>query len=106
MDQSINVILKAIDEAINKFQSSIPDIQNMIYDELQPLIKQIQIKDGKLLNNVENLKLIGNLKNKLEKIIINADYKKSVQSFIDSFSSISNLQKEYFSQFNKEFKPK
>lgn len=106
MEQSIQEILKTIDDAINKFQGKMPGIQKMVYEELQPMLKEIQIKDGKLLNNIENLKLIGSLKNKLEKIIISADYKKSVERFIESFTSVSNLQQNYFSQFNKQYKPK
>jgi hypothetical protein len=106
VEQSIKDILSTIDSAIANFQDAIPDIQKMVYDELQPLIKQLQIKNGKLLNNLENLKLIGTLKNKLEKIIISGEYKKSVQSFIDSFSAVSNLNNDYFAQFNKKYKPK
>jgi hypothetical protein len=106
MDQSIEDILKTIDKAINKFQSAIPGIQRLVFEELQPLIKQIEIKDGKLLNNVNNLKLIGSLKNKLEKIILSPDYKKAVQNFLDSFTAVTNLQQDYFKQFNKDLKPK
>lgn len=105
MEQSISDILKTIDNAINKFQDAIPGIQKLVYDELQPLLKSIQIKDGRLLNNVENLKLIGGLKNKLEKIIISAQYKKSVEEFVQSFTTVGNLQQDYFAQFNKKFTP-
>jgi hypothetical protein len=104
LEQSIKQILSTIDEAIGKFQSSIPGIQKLVYDELQPMLKEIKIKDGKILNNVDNLRLIGNLKNKLEKIIVSTEYKKSVQSFIDSFGVVSNLQQDYFAQFNDKFK--
>ncbi len=106
MEKSIKAILSTIDEAINQFQNAIPGIQKLVYDELQPLVKQLQIKNGKLLNNLENLKLIGTLQNKLEKIIISAEYKSSVQKFVDSFSAVSNLNNDYFSQFNKKYKPK
>jgi len=106
MEKSINDILSTIDEAIAKFQDKIPGIQKLILEELQPLIKEFDVKDGRILNNLKNLKLIGDLRNKLEKIIINADYKKSVTSFIDSFNAVSLLNNNYFSQFNNKFKPK
>lgn len=106
MEQSIKAILSTIDDAIAKFQDAIPGIQKLVYEELQPIVKELQVKNGKLLNNVDNLKLIGTLQNKLEKIIISAEYKKSVQSFIDSFTTVSNLNNDYFSQFNKKYKPK
>jgi hypothetical protein len=106
VEQSIKNILSTIDDAIANFQDSIPGIQKIVYDELQPLIKQLQIKNGKLLNNIDNLRLLGNLQNKLEKVIISVEYKKSVQGFIDSFTAVSNLNNEYFSQFNKKYTPK
>lgn len=106
MEDSLKKILSTIDDAIANFQNAIPGIQKIVFDELQPLIKQFDIKDGKLLNNVKNLKLIGNLQNKLQKIIINADYQKSVNDFVESFNLISSLQQDYFKQFNQKFKPK
>jgi hypothetical protein len=106
LEQSIQKILSTIDDAIAKFQNAIPSIQKLVYDELQPLVKQLQVKNGKLLNNVDNLKLIGSLKNKLERVIASADYKNAVQKFVDSFSEVSNLNNEYFAQFNKKYKPK
>lgn len=106
MEDSIKSILKAIDSAIEKFQDKIPGIQKIMYETLQPLIKNLEVKDGKLLNNVQNLKLIGELKNKLENIIINPEYKKSVNDFVDGFTAVSNLQQEYFKQFGQQYKAK
>lgn len=106
MEQSIEDILKTIDQAIAGFQDKIPGLQKLIFEELQPLLKEIDIKNGKILNNIKNLKLLGSLKNKLEKVIINAEYKSSVTRFIESFSAVSNLQNNYFAQFNHKFRPK
>ncbi len=105
MDKTINKILTTIDEAIDTFEKSVPGIQKSILEELQPLIKELEIKNGKILNNVDNLKLILNIKNKLEKIIISPDYKKQVQKFIDFFGIVTDLNNTYFSQFNNKFTP-
>lgn len=102
----IKEILKTIDDAIAKFQDAIPGIQKLIYEGLQPLIKNFKIKDGRLLNDVENLRIIGDLKNKLQKIIMSADYSKSVNGFTESFAAVSLLNNAYFADFNKKFKPK
>src|ERR1035437_8686668 len=76
-----------------------------MYDELQPLLKIIETKNGNLLNNVTNLKLLGQLKNKLQNIIVNPEYKAAVQTFIDSYDTLSVLNMNYFKQFNQAFKP-
>lgn len=105
MEDSVKAILSTIDDAISNFQSSIPGVQKMVYDELQPVLKQLQVKNGRLLNNVENLKLIGTLKMKLQKVIVNAQYKESVKEFLDSYNQVANLNIEYFKQFNDKYKP-
>lgn len=105
MDQSIQDILNTIDSAISDFQDTIPDIQKSVYDELQPMLKEFQVKNGMLLNNLDNLKLLSKLQAKLERIIITAEYKQNVQAFIDSFSIISNLNLVYFRQFNQNLSP-
>ncbi len=100
MEKSIEKILATLDGAIAGFQDSVPAIQRQIHDEMQVVIKKLVIKDGKLLNNLENLKLISALKVKIQKIILNPAYKNSVEKFIESFTDVSNLNQEYFSQFN------
>lgn len=106
MEQSIKDILQTIDGAIKSFNSKIPGVQKIMIEELMPLIKDLQVKDGRLLNNLNNLKLIGAIQNKLEKIILTAEYKKSVSKFIESFGAISELNNSYFAQFNKKYTPK
>lgn len=102
----IKKILATIDDAIAGFQNDIPSIQKKLLDELQPLLKELEIKDGKLLNNVKNLKLIGDVKNRLEKIILTGQYKDAVNTFIQSFDQVSSLQQNYFAQFNQKYTPK
>lgn len=97
--------MQAIDDAINTFQDKIPGLQKSMFDGLQPLLKQLQLKNGKLINNVDNLKFLGQIKNKLEKIIISPEYKDAVQEFINSYNTLAALNLNYFSQFNEKYKP-
>lgn len=97
--------MQAIDDAINTFQDKIPGLQKTMFDGLQPLLKELQLKNGKLINNVDNLKFLGQIKNKLEKIIISPEYKDAVQEFINSYNTLAALNLNYFSQFNEKYKP-
>ena len=105
MEQSIKDILKTIDDAINNFQNNVPAVQKKMLTELLPLIKELEVSRGSILNNVNNLKLLGKIQNKLDELLINKSYKSDVQAFIDSYTQISKLNIEYFSQFNKKYKP-
>ncbi len=99
-------ILKTIQESIDKFQTRIPELQNLVYKELLPLLKELDVKNGNLLNNLNNLKALGDIKNKVERIIITGKYKEIVKDFIESFTQLSNLNNQYFWEFNNKYKPK
>lgn len=103
--QSVNAILKLISDAVAGFQKTIPGIQDKTFKELQPIIKDLQTKNGRILNNVDNLRLIGSLRNKLEKIVLNAEYKNAIRDFTDSFTALDDLNLRYFKQFNKKYSP-
>ncbi len=101
----IKKIVETTEKAIEKFNKNIPGIEKKLLNEITLLIKELQLKDGKILSNIENLKLINSLKKKLEKLVLNKEYAKSVADFAKSFTLVSNLQNEYFAQFADKFKP-
>lgn len=105
MEPLITDILAEIDAAVVAFQETVPGVQSAIFEELQPIIKQLQLKNGRILNNVSNLKLIGQLQNKLERLIITTEYKAAVSSFLDTFKKVADLNHAYFKQFNAKFTP-
>lgn len=105
MDKSIQNILDTIDGAISGFDESIPGIQKKVYEALQPMLKELDIKNGVLVNSVKNLKLIGTIQNQIESVILDAGYKSTVKTFTDNFLLLSTFNNDYFSQFNKDFKP-
>ncbi len=104
-DKTIKEILKAIEGSVADFQKAIPGIQADVSEELFNQLKELQVQGGRVLNSVQNLKLIGEIKNKLERLIIRNGYKDSVKQFIAAFDVISDLHLQYFSQFNAKYKP-
>jgi hypothetical protein len=104
-DKTIKEIFKAIEGSIFDFQKAIPGIQKSVSDELFNQLKELQTSNGRVLNSVQNLKLIGEIKNKLERLIISNGYRDSVKQFIAAFDVVSNLHLQYFSAFNAKYKP-
>lgn len=98
-------IINEISTAINQFGGNIPELEKRMLTLLDDLTKQLDVKGGKVLANVNNLKLIANLSKKLNKIVLNNDYLKNVKGFIKVFDTVTNLQNEYFSQFNEKYSP-
>jgi hypothetical protein len=104
--QTFEKILQLIDQSTTDFQGSIPDMQKKIYGDLQEYIKKLDLRDGRIMNNLQNLQLIGQIKNRLRKILSGKDYNKLVSDFTEAFDEVANLNQQYFADFNFKFKPK
>lgn len=104
-DKIIKDILDHIDRSINDFSKTIPGIQEDVAKELLDQIKQLETSQGRVLNSVQNLKLIGQIKARLERLIVSNGYKESVKQFITAFDLVESLQNSYFSLFNAQYKP-
>lgn len=104
-DKTIRAIISTMDDAIAKFQKGIPVIQRGVVESLINQLKELETQDGRMLNSVQNLKLINQVRNKLERLIISEGYKDSVKQFIEAFDVVSDLHIQYFKLFNNKFKP-
>jgi len=105
MPQQFNKLIQIIDDAINKFQERIPDVQMRLYEQLSDELDALKTSGGRILSTTENLKLIISIKNKLEKLLLNNDYVSQVKNLLTAFDAISDFHNNYFSQFNAKFKP-
>lgn len=105
VDKTVKAILDQIDSAINRFQKNIPGIQQGLFDTLLEQMKDLSVQGGKVLNSVQNLKLVMAIKNKLERLIVSEGYKEDVKDFIKAFDALDNLHTQYFAAFNQKFKP-
>ena len=61
---------------------------------------------GNLKSTVANIKIIGGIKSKLTKLVLNDDYLASVKDFVNAYNDIAELQNAYWSLAESEFKPK
>lgn len=100
LEKIINDLSDAVSSASDSFNSNIDGIQKQIYDDVELLVKNLDITNGKLDNTVNNIKSIGAIKGKIEKIILNPDYIDSVKSYTDAFNAVSKLQDSYFREMS------
>jgi hypothetical protein len=104
VEQFQKELLKMIDDAVAKFGSVIPDIERNTLSRLQLLIKDLDIRNGVVLNNVKNLKTIGKLSAEIKKAVVSPKYVAAVQEFVNVFNTVAELQMKYFNT-NFEMKP-
>jgi hypothetical protein len=102
-----NKILKTIDKALTDFDKQIPALQKQVWDNIQKQIQRLDVDDsGSLKQTVNNMQILGSVKNKLNRLILNDDYLSHVKEFADAFNTLATLQTEYWTAAEKDFKPK
>jgi len=92
----IDDILKTIDGANKQFASTLDKSQARLLAEALDLVRTLDIKNGKIAPSIANLKLISNIKAKLNKAVVNSDYLKSVKDLVVNFDTIQATQNIYF----------
>jgi hypothetical protein len=106
MANSIDKLLQTIEAESTKFNNKLPAIERKLLDEVSLLIKEFSIKDGKILSNIDNLKLLNKIKGKLGKLVFSKEYVKDVSDFVRTYSTVAAMQGDYFKGQDKNFKAK
>lgn len=95
-------LLKLIEDAVNTFEGQLPAIERNMLSRIQLLIKELEIKNGTILNTTANLKLIGRINAELKSAILSPKYLEAVQEFVNVFNKVATLQQKYFkTNFNE-----
>ena len=95
---------KELESSIEIFNKSIPGIQDNIASELELLVKDLELRNGRLVMSAKNLRVIARIKGKIEGIIRNRRYIKQVAEFARAFDRITQLQNSYFQALSNEFR--
>jgi len=106
MPTSYNDIIKTITKALKGFDKSIPGLQDKLYQEMLEQVKRLDTKSGNLSVTVKNLSILNSIKGKLNRIILNPEYKGEIKEFLKSFNAVYNLQFEYWKGVESTFKPR
>ncbi|MCW3466503.1 hypothetical protein [Chitinophaga nivalis] len=102
-------IIKQINDLVEKsaetFNGKVPLLQQKVFDEISGLLKGLVLKNGRIQANISNVRLIGMIARKLQKLILDEGYKSDVTEYMKAFNGISSLQNDYFKALNKRYKP-
>ena len=102
----IKQLHELIDGSVDNFNASIPGIQDNIAMRMSVLIKDLDIDNqGNIVNNVKNLRLMGQIKQEITNIVLNKQLEANVGEFLSKFTDVATLQNQYFKSMNKSFKP-
>jgi hypothetical protein len=96
VEQYQKELLKLLESATENFSKALPEVEQQALRRVELLVKDLEIKNGNILNTVSNLRVIGRIKAELEGAIMTPKYIKAVQEFVNVFDAIAEVQKAYF----------
>ena len=99
-------ILKTIKSALSRFDDKIPAMQGELYKLMLEEIKRLDTSGDTVKVTVKNLSTLNSIKNKLNRIILNPEYKGEIKEFAKSFNNVYKLQFEYWKEAEATFKPR
>ena len=99
-------ILKAIKRALARFDKKIPAMQSELYKLMIAEIKRLDTNGDTVKVTVKNLSILASVKAKLNRLILNPEYKAEIKEFAKSFNEVYKLQFEYWKEAESTFKPR
>jgi len=99
-------ILKEIKRALARFDKKIPAMQSELYKLMLAEIKRLDTSGDTVKVTVKNLSILASIKNKLNRLILNPEYRAEVKEFAKAFNSVYALQFDYWKEADKTFKPR
>jgi len=86
------------------FLERLPAVQRRVFEKLLERLSKLQTKDGNILFNSENKRIIESLRTYIHDELLSTDYPKAVKNFSDEFITQGNLTKSYYqSAFDTTF---
>lgn len=106
MATSYKDIIKEINRALSSFDKSIPGLQGKLYDEMLDQVKKLDVVGDRIAVSVKNLSILAAIKGKLNKIILNKEYRGEIKDFVKVFNNVYSLNTLYWQGLEQKFSPK
>lgn len=103
--QILQAINKAVEDSANKFNGKVPALQQRVLDEIYKILKDLDLKGDQIAATVRNVRMIGDINRRLQRIIFDEGYKEQVKEYLKEFNTITTLQNAYFKSVFDKFKP-
>lgn len=96
-------LLKQLNEAVERFNSSLNVIQADVLAEVELLVKGIEVSGGNVVQSVSNLRKINQLKSTINRVVISPEYTQRVIDFGKAFNTVTDIQESYFASLVENF---
>lgn len=100
--KQINTVLE---RSTTRFNNGVKASERSLYLHLLEVLKDFKIRNGRLVNGIENLKKLQGLQARMERLMLTDTYLKEVNDFMKTFKILENLNRSYFTAVMGQYKP-
>jgi len=101
--KEIEKIEKILNTSPDLFNAQLPEIERKILNEILLLLKDLKLRDGRIVSDGSNLKRVNSIKSKLEKVVVNKQYLNDLKTFADSFVKSADAVNAYYKSAADQF---
>lgn len=100
--KQINTVLE---RSTARFNKGVKASERSLYLHLLEVLKDFKIRNGRLVNGIENLKKLQGLQARMERLMLTDTYLKEVEDFMKTFKILEDLNRSYFTAVMGQYKP-
>lgn len=101
-----DALVKELEGAVNNFIDGLSPIEKRISRKVIVMLKELSVdSSGNVKNNLQNIKVLRNVRGEMSDIIYSNKYLNDVTEFTKSFDTVAEIQNRYFSTLSVEFTP-
>lgn len=94
----IKKVIETLDTAVSGYEKVVTKSQKKIYEEAITLLHDLDLKNGRVVQSIANLKRLNAIKAKLKAVSNNSEYLAGLGKFVSYFDALAREQREYFTQ--------
>lgn len=98
-------LISSISSSLTNLSSKVSKTERKLYQATLTQISKLKYVNGALINSSQNVKVMGELKFELNKLLGSKEYTQAVKEFGSSYSLVEKIQNEYFESMVQDFTP-
>jgi len=102
-EEALNRLSRLLDRSEDTFTDSVPALQKKIFNRVQILLRELDVRRGKIRATSANLRKINRVKRDIRAIILSPEYLRDVDKFTKSFDEVTKLQTAFFTTLKSDF---
>lgn len=93
-----------IAESLERFNGRMPKVEQDLYAKILDISSELKTdKNGRIKANVNNVRLIGKIKQEITNTIFDSQYSKELDKLIETYDKVANIQNKYFTSVVSKF---